>query len=397
MIDDSNSAWISELATELAGLDEQGRRRVRREVLPLPGGRCSIHGKTLWNFAANDYLGIADDPRLRDAAIAAIQTAGLGARASALVTGRTPWHAQLEERLARFKRAEAAILFPTGYAANVGTIAALVGSDDVVLCDRLNHASLIDGCRLSRAKLQVIAHADPSAYEKQLALASGFRRRLIVTDSVFSMDGDYAPLTALAALAEQYDALLLIDEAHATGVNGQHGTGLQEQLGVHSPRIISVGTLSKAAGLQGGFVTGSQTLIDWLWNSARTQMFSTALSIPVCAAAIAALDIIEAEPQRREWLAQASRHVITQLRSQGWQVPDSAQGPIIPIIIGDEAETMRLAGELERHGLLIAAIRPPTVPKGTSRLRISLSHAHGEEAIETLIAGLRSVHRPHPS
>ena len=390
---------LSFLADGLAKLDAAKLRRQRRIVEPLSNGRCQINGQVLWNFAANDYLGLAEDNRLTEAAAKAMRESGVGSRASPLVTGRTHWHARLEERLARFKRTEAAILFPTGFAANVGTITASVESQDVVFCDRLNHASLIDGCRLSRARLRVTPHADVAALERELNKARGARRRLIVTDSLFSMDGDAAPLAELLDLAVRTDSLLLIDEAHATGLFGEHGTGLLEDVlksasvtAEAKRRVIAVGTLSKAIGVQGGFVTGGQELIDWLWNSARPQVFSTALSVPLCAAACASIDIIEAEPQRRSKLLEMSAHLRDQLRCQGWRIPENVIGPIIPVIIGEPQRTLDLAERLQAQGILVAGIRPPTVPAGTSRLRISVSFSHGDEGLAALLNAFGALH-----
>ncbi|WP_437226905.1 8-amino-7-oxononanoate synthase [Planctomicrobium sp. SH661] len=379
--------WLN---PELDGLASKGLLRRQREMHPFANGMCRIDGRTLWNFAANDYLDLAGDPRLAAAAQEAMKDSGLGARASPLVTGRTHWHVQLENSLAKLKGTEAAILFPTGFAANLGTIPALVGPEDVVFCDRLNHASLIDGCRLSQARFRVYPHGDAAALRKELQKARTYRRRLIVTDSLFSMDGDHAPLNDLLELAEEFDAMLLVDEAHATGVYGARGAGLLETCGIHSDRVIAMGTLSKAIGLQGGFIAGSRNLIDWLWNSARTQVFSTGLSIPVCAAAIAAVEIILQEPQRREALLKASEHVQNELRLQGWSIPSATHGPIIPVIIGKPEKTMQLAAKLDEAGVLIAAIRPPTVPNGTARLRISLSYAHLERGIDELLKAMQS-------
>ncbi len=381
---------------ELARLRDQNLLRDRREVHPLPAGKCVVSGRTFVNFASNDYLGLAGDPRLADAAVAAMKESGTGARASPLVTGRTSWHVQLEQALAEFKQSESAILFPTGFAANLGTVAALVGPEDVVFCDRLNHASLIDGCRLSRATFRVYPHRDVAALERELRKAGHYRRRLIVTDSLFSMDGDHAPLHELNELASTWDAMLLVDEAHATGVFGTRGTGLLEQQNVHSDRIIPVGTLSKGLGGQGGFVTGPQTLIDWLWNSARTQIFSTALSIPACAAATTAISLVRSEPERRVRLLQISERVRLELSEQGWTIPAESQGPVIPIVIGAAETTMQLAKQLEEQGILAGAIRPPTVPKGTSRLRISLSAAHSDEDVSALITTLNELRRRFP-
>ncbi|WP_437186490.1 8-amino-7-oxononanoate synthase [Planctomicrobium sp. SH668] len=386
----SQNNWLQESLTEL---EAKGLRRLRRESHPLSGGRVEINGKTLWNFAANDYLGLASDPRLASAAIEAIRESGLGSRASALVTGRSQWHAQLESHLAEWKGAEAAILFPSGYAANQGTIAALVGKSDAVYCDRLNHASLIDGCKISQARFRVYPHNDTAALRRELNKGTAFERRLIVTDSVFSMDGDLAPLPELAQLADEFDAILLVDEAHASGVFGNSGGGLLEHYQLHSDRIVSMGTLSKAMGLQGGFVTGSDSLIDWLWNSARTQIYSTALPNPICAAAVAAINIIRNDPLPRTHLLQQSLRVTDSLRNQGWEIPDGAMSAIIPIIIGDASQTVVFAKQLEERGVLVAAIRPPTVPNGTSRLRISLSVAHGENGINALIQAMSDLRR----
>jgi len=410
--------WI---AAELATLDEQGLRRQRRRIRPLSGGKCQIEERVLWNFAANDYLGLADDPRLAQAAQQAIQDSGLGARASPLVTGRTEWHVALEQALAEFKQTEAAVLFPTGYAANLGTIPTLAGREDVVFCDRLNHASLIDGCRLSQARLRIYPHCDLQTLRRELTKSHNFRRRLIVTDSLFSMDGDQAPLQALADLAEEFQAILLVDEAHATGVYGATGSGLLEAQGVQSNRVVAVGTLSKGIGVQGGFVAGSQELVDWLWNSARTQVFSTALAIPICAAAVAALKIIQTEPERRQRLLRSAEQVRDALTRQGWEIPrqgqfvpattneiqlpqdlhspggsespgvQTAPSPIIPVIVGDALHTMELATRLEQQGILVAAIRPPTVPRGTARLRISLSDAHQPTGIHALLQAMQTV------
>ncbi|MEW4526071.1 8-amino-7-oxononanoate synthase [Maioricimonas sp. JC845] len=387
---DSPFRWFED---RLRQLEEEGLRRSRRTVSPTGHGWCRIDGRHVCDFASNDYLGLAGDPRLRKAARDAIDDVGTGARASPLVCGRTDWHERLERRLAQFEEADAALLFPTGYAANVGTIAALVDDNDVILTDRLNHASLIDGCRLSGARMRVIRHADVRQYQRELDKAAGARHRLIVTDGVFSMDGDVAPLTQLAELAERFDAWLLVDEAHGTGVFGHHGRGVCELLGVHSPRLIRVGTLSKAIGAQGGFVTGPQSLIDWLWNRARTQVFSTGLAPPVCAAALRAIDIIEQTPELRIRLRHRCEHVRSRLTDAGLPVPDNTTGPIIPIVIGDPQHTVRAAQTLFENGFFVAAIRPPTVPRNTARLRLSLSLAHSDDDVDALTTTLIDVVR----
>ncbi len=381
---------LSWIAAELAAWEQAGLRRARRAVRPLPGGLIEVQGRTLLNLAANDYLGLSGDERLREAAQQTIASTGIGARASALVSGRTVWHEQLEQRLARFEQAEAAVLFPTGYAANVGTITALAGQDDSVFCDRLNHASLIDGCRLSGARFHVVPHLDLEALERELEKARSRRRRLIVTDSVFSMDGDVAPLPELARLAEQHDAMLLIDEAHATGVLGPGGRGLAELDRIDSERLVRIGTLSKAVGCQGGFVTGSELVTEWLWNKARPQVFSTAFPPAVAAAARVAIDLIEQEPWRRERVLKLSSLLRDRLTTAGFDVPPTRiVTPIVPVVIGDEGETMQLASRLESAGFLVGAIRPPTVPRGSSRLRISLQCEVTEDQLDQLVLALQ--------
>ena len=380
--------WMSE---ELVALERAGLRRDRREVQPLSGGACSVDGRRLWNFASNDYLGLAGDPRLIEAARTAMVDAGVGSRASALVTGRSEHHVRLEQVLAKFEGEEAAILFPSGYAANVGTIAALVEEEDVVFCDRLNHASLIDGCRLSGAKLRVFRHSDLETLERELHKASEFRRRLIVTDAIFSMDGDVAPLRELCDLAERFEADVLVDEAHGTGVFGEHGRGVCELLGVENRVAVRVGTLSKAIGTLGGFVAGPQTLVDWLWNKARPQVFSTALPPAICAAATAAVEIIQNEPELRQRLWSNCDLVRRALAEHGIDVLANSVGPILPIVMLDAETVINAQRALEVRGCLVAAIRPPTVPNGTSRLRISLTAAHDESALNCLIEALQEV------
>lgn len=366
------------LAAEIEQLEAEGLRRDRRRIVPMPGGYCEIDGRRLLNFASNDYLGLARDPRLIAAAREALEM-GVGAGASALVTGRTPWHERLEQRLAAFEGEEAAILFPTGYAANLGVIAALAQAGDVVFCDRLNHASLVDACRLSGARLRVYRHEALGDLDRDLARHAGTNRRFIVTDGMFSMDGDAAPLVELADLADRHAALLVVDEAHGTGVFGRRGRGISEWFGVEDRVALRIGTLSKAIGALGGFVAGPQRLIDWLWNTARTQIYSTALPPAICAAACAALDIIEAEPERRARLLATAEQFRADLTTAGIRTPAGCIGPIVPVLLDEPARATRAAAELERRGFLVAAIRPPTVPRGTSRLRITLTSAHSRE------------------
>jgi 8-amino-7-oxononanoate synthase len=380
--------WIDD---ELAALDRAGLRRKRREVTPLGDGRCRVDGRELLNLASNDYLNLAHDPRVVAAAREALDQAGAGATASALVSGRTPWHAALEKRLAQFERQPAAVLFPSGFAANVGTVAALAGKEDTIFSDRLNHASLIDGCRASQARLRIYRHDDLAGLEDELRKCPAAGRRLIVTDSVFSMDGDLAPLPDLCDLAERFGAILIVDEAHATGVFGEGGRGVAELQGVEGRVAVRIGTLSKAVGVLGGFVAGSQSLIDWLWNRARPQIYSTALPPAVCAAARTAVEIIETEPERRRYLLQLAGEFRRQLADAGIATVRNSAGPIVPILLQTPDRATDAARQVEQAGFLVAAIRPPTVPEGTSRVRISLSCGHQPADVAALAEALRRI------
>lgn len=381
-------AWIDD---ELAGLERAGLRRRLAERDGAQSATVSLDGCELVNFGSNDYLGLAADPRLAEAARAAIAREGWGSGASPLVSGRATSHAELERRLAEFEGTEAALVFPSGFAANAGTIPALVDEGDAVFADAKNHASLIDGCRLSRAARFVYPHADCDALEAMLRDAGHFRRRLIATDSLFSMDGDLAPLPRLAALAEGFDAMLLVDEAHATGVFGGSGSGAVEHFHLHDRVHIRIGTLSKALGTGGGFVCGRQSLIDWLANRARPYVFSTAQPAATSAAAIAALDIVASEPHRRRELLERAANLRSRLAEQGWLTGTSAS-QIIPLYLGDPDRTMRLAADLRQAGYFIPGIRPPTVPDGESLLRLSLCYHHTPAMIDELLKTL-SQHR----
>jgi 8-amino-7-oxononanoate synthase len=342
------------------------------------------------NFGSNDYLALAADPRLAAAAAEACLAAGTGAGASPLVTGRAAAHERLETELAAFEGTQRAVVFSSGYAANVGTIAALAGRGDAIYSDRKNHASLIDGCRLSRARVYTYPHGDWRALEGLLAASEAYARRLIVSESVFSMDGDVAPLVELAGLAERFGCMLLVDEAHATGVFGPLGRGVCEQLGIE-PRVDArIGTLSKALGCAGGFVAGSERLARWLVNRARPYVFSTALPPAICAAAVAALSIVRDEPRRRTALVARAAALADRLRAEGWKVGPTAS-QIIPLIVGDAISATRLARQLASRGMLVPAIRPPSVPEGESLVRVSLTAAHTEAMIDQLCAALESL------
>jgi len=354
-----------QLSGELNQLRSDGLYRQFRDVLSAQGSHINIGERELLNFSSNDYLGLANDPLLNCAATGAITHWGVGAGASRLVCGNLEPYRLLEEKLSQFKNKEAALVFGSGYAANVGTIAALAGKDDVLILDKLDHASIIDGARQSGAAIRVYPHLNLRKLEEILQQSQSYRRRLIITEAVFSMDGDLAPLAEIVALKEKYAAWLMIDEAHATGVLGKNRRGLAEQLSVEDKIDITLGTLSKALGCSGGFVVGSQALIDFLRNRARSLIYSTGLPPSICAAAASAVSFVMskagAERQNRLW---------ENVRALG------AQSPIHPVIVGDERAAMELSNKLFAAGIFAPAIRYPTVPKGKARLRITVSAAH---------------------
>lgn len=378
------------LRDELAALDREGLRRKRR-VLEAPCGPLArVQGRELLSFCSNDYLGLANAPALIDAACAGARQWGVGSGASHLVSGHLAAHELLEQRLAAFTGFDSALLMTCGYMANLGIVAALVGRGDAVFADRLNHASLIDAVLLSRADSQRYAHADLAALERLLAKSSA-RRKLILTDAVFSMDGDLAPLAGLLALAERFDAWLVVDDAHGFGVLGPQGRGSLAHLGLPaSERVVYMGTLGKAAGGSGAFVAASHTVCEWLLQRARTYIFTTGSSPAMACALLASLDLIEQGDTRRAQL----QHLTTQLKDgldgTRWQLLASPTA-IQPIVIGDNHETLRVASALFERGLWVPAIRPPTVPAGTARLRVSLSSAHTQEQVQQLIVALREL------
>jgi len=377
-------AWIDQ---ELAASDREGLRRQLAIRTGEQAARVVIDDRELINFGSNDYLALAADPRLAAAVAETTKEEGWGSGASPLISGHSRAHARLEERLAEFEGTEAAVVFSTGFAANAGTIAALVGPGDVVFSDRKNHASLLDGCRLSRADVRVYRHGDWRRLDELLGRADRYRRRLVVTDGLFSMDGDLAPLAELADLAERHEAMLMVDEAHGTGVFGRQGRGVAEHLGVEQRVHVRVGTLSKALGSIGGFVVGPRSLVQWLVNRARPYVFSTAMPGAAAAAAIAALDVVRDEPHRREAVLGRAEGLRNALVGQGWNVGGSAS-QIIPLILGKSDRAVRLSAALRGRGFFVPAIRPPTVPEGEACLRISLTFAHTAEMIADLLAAL---------
>jgi len=381
-------AWLDPSLQQLAQTRRYRYLQVRES--PPVAGLVQLDGQQFVNFSSNDYLGIAADARLVDAVKSVVGQVGWGAGASPLVTGRGVWHRRLENELAAFKGTQAALLFPTGFATNVGTITALVGPGDWIYSDRNNHASIIDGCRLSEANVQIYEHGDCRHLQERLLNNHSSGRKLIVTDSLFSMDGDFAPLSELVEIAAQAQAMLMVDEAHATGVWGTCGRGVCERMQVETQIPIRVGTLSKALGSLGGFVCGSQRLIDWIANRARSYIFSTAQPEATAAASLASLSIIKSEPERRQRVVDLASRVREELTRLGWNCLHS-QSQIIPLLVGDEAAALALSQRLREQGLLVPAIRPPAVNPGKCILRISLSAAHSDQQIEQLIAAL------HPS
>jgi 8-amino-7-oxononanoate synthase len=366
---------------ELRKLEDQHLLRRLTTIDSYNGPYVTINGRRMLLLCSNDYLGIAGHPALRMAASAAMEQYGLGSGASRLVSGSSALHQELDQKIARFKGTEAALSFNSGYAANTGIIPTIAGAGDVILSDSLNHASIIDGCRLSKAEVKVYRHRDVAHVEDLLTESFAAHRTLIVTDGVFSMDGDIAPLPELASLAKKYGAVLMVDDAHATGVLGDSGRGTTEHFGLAGQVPVQMGTLGKALGSFGAFVAGGKTLIDYLVNRSRSFIFSTALPPMVCAASIAALDIIDREPERRENLRKNRERFIKGLLFLGIAIADS-ETPIVPLLIGDSRKALMVAEKLLEYGLYASAIRPPTVPEGTARIRTTITATHTSEDID---------------
>jgi len=379
----------AELAAELAEREAGGLRRSRRLLESPQRARVTVDGREYLAFCSNDYLGLAADPRLSAAANEGIARYGVGGGASHLIIGHSTAHHELEEALARFVRQPRALLFSTGYMANMGVVSALTGRGDAIFADRLNHASLNDAALVSRAAFKRYAHNDLDALERLLKTTPA-RRRLVVTDAVFSMDGDIAPVAALLELCERHDAYLFIDDAHGFGVLGEAGRGTLAHFNMASDRFIYMATLGKAAGVAGAFVAGDATLIETLIQNARTYIYTTAMPPLLAHALLTSLQIIAAEEWRRERL----RALILQLReglaAAPWTLM-SSDTPIQPLLVGGNDEALALSASLAAAGLLVPAIRPPTVPQGTARLRISLSADHEAADVARLVEALAAA------
>jgi 8-amino-7-oxononanoate synthase len=382
-------------ADELEMLRARSLDRHLREITGAQGPEVEIGGRRLINFSSNDYLGLANDPRLRQAATAGIDEFGVGAGASRLISGNLSPHLRLERALAKWKGTQAALCFSSGYAAAVGTIPALVGKNDVVVLDKLCHASLIDGAKLSGAVLRVFPHNHVSKLESHLEWAQReypSNRVLIITESVFSMDGDRAPLLKLVELKKRFGALLMIDEAHAIGVIGPNGRGLAAEENVSEEIDVQMGTLSKALGASGGYICGSRTLIDWLINRARSFIYSTAPPPAIAAAALAAVDFLaSSEGEQRRLLLWKRIRLMQQLlpRAELKGEDVAASSAIFPLIVGDETAALDLSATLQREGFLVPAIRYPTVAKGAARLRITVTAVHQEAQIRELCKAIK--------
>jgi 8-amino-7-oxononanoate synthase len=383
--------WID---GELEALSAQGLRRSLEPIGSAQGPVVLVDGRPLVNLCSNDYLGLAGDGRLRRASAAAAEREGAGSGAARLVAGDLPVHAALERRLSTWKGTEAALLFSSGYHANAGVPAALAGRGDAIFSDALNHASIIDGCRLSRAELVRYGHADADELGDLLARTRA-RRKLVVTDSVFGMDGDAAPLREIAELCERHGAMLYVDEAHAAGVLGPTGAGLAEELGVARRVDVHMGTLGKALGSFGAYVAGSRRLVDLLVSRARTFVFTTALPPAACGASLTALDVVLGEPARREKLRGLALRMKAGLSRLGFDV-SRVVAPIFPVVLGTEQRALRASRALRCRGFFVRAIRPPTVPPGTSRLRVALSAAHEEAQVDAFLVALDEVLRELP-
>lgn len=383
-------SWKDDLHEALGEMDSRGLRRRLRTVDLLGGMRASVENKNCVLFCTNNYLGLADHPHVLEQSQKALFRYGAGAQASRLVSGSFPIHQLLEEKTAVFKGAEACLAFPTGYMANLAAVSALVDEKDVILCDRLNHASLIDACRMSKAKFLVYDHLSLEDLQKRLEKTAKYRRRLVVTDGLFSMDGDLVPLLKLMELTHDYEALVMVDDAHGTGVLGPGGQGIIHHFPLKDFPAVVVGTYSKALGSMGGFVCGSREFIEYLLNKARTFIYTTGLPPAVCGASLGALEVLEKEPNRVDKLRSNSKKIRDGLKVLGYDIP-TGNSPILPVVVGENEKALRMSSKLWEEGILIVAIRPPTVPQGTARLRLSVSAAHTDEDIAKLLDAFKKL------
>jgi glycine C-acetyltransferase len=369
-------SWIQK---ELDGLKEQGLYNRIRTIGSAQGARLVVDGKDVLNFCSNNYLGLANHPKIVEAAREATKKYGVGPAAVRSIAGTTDLHVQLEERLKRFKGAEDAITFQSGFTANLGTIGALVGKEDVIFSDRLNHASIIDGCRVSGARIVPYEHNDPASLEAAVGENAGtYKRALLVTDGVFSMDGDIAPLPALYEVAKKHELMFMVDDAHGEGVLGKGGRGIVDHFGLHGKVDIEVGTMSKAFGVVGGLVAGNKAIVEWLRQRGRPFLFSSAVTAPDAAACIAAIDLLEASTDLVDKLWDNARFFKAEMKKLGFDTGVS-ETPITPVMLGEAPLAQQFSRELFESGVFAMALGFPTVPKGKARIRVMISAAHDRD------------------
>ena len=382
---------LSYLSEQLNQWRQEGTYQRLRVLQSESAAHSRFDGKEVINLASNNYLGLTTHPKLREAALEAVRKFGVGSGAVRTISGTMSLHLELEERIAAFKHAKACVVFQSGFAANAGTVAAILGPEDHIISDELNHASIIDGCRLSRAKIHVFPHKDTLAAENiltELDRAAG--RKLLISDGVFSMDGDIGPLPGLAAAAEKHGAIMMVDDAHSSGVLGRNGRGTIDHFGLHGRVQVQVGTLSKAIGVLGGYVCGSRDLIEFLYHRARPFLFSTSHPPAVAAACLAAFDVLEQEPERIQNLWNNTKYFKAGLTSSGFDTGMS-ETPITPVIVGEPKLAHELSRLLFEEGVLATGIGFPTVPKGKARVRTIVTATHTQEELDRALEAFRRI------
>ncbi len=394
----SRRPQLQHLTAQLDELKQRGTYFHLRVLEDMQNPVCTYDGRRVINLASNNYLGLTSHPKLIEAAVDATHKYGVGSGAVRTIAGTMRIHMELEEKIARFKNVEACVVFQSGFAANAGTVSSILGKEDFILSDELNHASIIDGARLSRAKIKVFRHKDVAHCEELLReLEKEPGRKLIITDGVFSMDGDIGPVDKLADLAERYGAIMMVDDAHASGVLGRNGRGSIDHFGCHGRVDIQVGTLSKAIGALGGYVCGSRDLIDYLYHRARPFLFSTSHPPSVAATCIAAFDLLETEPERIDRLWENTRYFKTELGRSGFNIggitTPASESPITPIIIGDGGATMSFSRALFDEGVMATGIGFPTVPEGKARIRTIMTSEHTREQLDQALETIERVAR----
>jgi len=386
---ENKTAWIE---AEIASLKEQGLFNTIRTLSSPQGAWLVVDGRRVLNFSSNNYLGLANHPRLVEAANRAMDTHGVGPAAVRSIAGTMDLHLELEERLARFKGVEAAVTFQSGFMANLATIPALVGRGDVIFSDQLNHASIIDGCRLSRAQIVAYEHNNPDDLRKKIAETTEYNRRLIVTDGVFSMDGDIAPLPEIAAIASEHGILLMVDDAHGEGVLGRGGRGIVDHFGLHGQVDVEIGTLSKAFGVVGGVVAGNKVIVDWLRQRGRPFLFSSAMAVPDVAANIAAVELLEESTELVDRLWSNAEYFKQGMQSLGFDTGQT-QTPIVPVMLGEAPLAQQFSRRMFEEGVFVMAIGYPTVPHGKARLRVMNSATHSRDDLDMALERFARVGR----